>query len=154
MRQIRKTERFLDSADRAILQHLSVNSRLSVRELSGLIGLSPPSTTERLRVLEDRGAIQGYTIRIDPRAVGLPLAVHIRLRPMPGELRRVADLLDATPEIVEADRITGDDCFVAKAFVTSVDDLEALIDKFIPFATTNTAVVQSSPVRHRLPALP
>lgn len=147
-------ERALDAVDRTILQHLSGNGRLSVRELAGLVGLSAPSTTERLRILEDRGAIRGYTIRIDPRAVGLPLAVHIRLRPMPGELRRVADLLDATPEIVEADRITGDDCFVAKAFVASVDDLESLIDKFIPFATTNTAVVQSSPVRHRLPALP
>lgn len=147
-------ERTLDAVDRAILQHLSGNSRLSVRELAGLVGLSPPSTTERLRVLEDRGAIGDYTIRIDPRAVGLPIAVHIRLRPMPGELRRVAELLGATPEIVEADRITGDDCFVAKAFVASVDDLETLIDRFLPYATTNTAVVQSSPVRHRLPALP
>jgi len=154
MKQIRKVERSLDAIDRAILKQLSANSRLSVRELSALVGLSAPSTAERLRILEDRGAIDGYSIRIDPRAVGLPLAVHIRLRPMPGELRRVTQLLADTPEVVEADRITGDDCFVAKAYVASVDSLEALIDRFIPYATTNTAVVQSSPVRYRLPALP
>jgi Lrp/AsnC family leucine-responsive transcriptional regulator len=58
------------------------------------------------------------------------------------------------PEIIESDRVTGDDCFVARALVANVADLEALIDRFLPFATTNTAIIQSSPVARRLPPLP
>ncbi|WP_374565968.1 hypothetical protein [Nitratireductor sp. ZSWI3] len=50
--------------------------------------------------------------------------------------------------MVEADRVTGDDCFVARAFALNVEDLEALNDRFSPFAKTNTAVIQSSPIEN------
>jgi Lrp/AsnC family leucine-responsive transcriptional regulator len=56
------------------------------------------------------------------------------------------------PEIVECDRVTGEDCFVAKVFVPRIDDLERVIDKLIPVAQTNTSIIQSSPVRQRQPS--
>jgi DNA-binding Lrp family transcriptional regulator len=46
-------------------------------------------------------------------------------------------------EIVECDRVTGEDCFVAKVFVPRVDDLERVIDRLLPFAQTNTSIIQS-----------
>jgi len=55
---------------------------------------------------------------------------------------------------VECDRITGEDCFIARAHVQSVDDLEKLIDQVIPYAMTNTSIIQSSPVKRRLPPIP
>jgi Lrp/AsnC family leucine-responsive transcriptional regulator len=64
----------------------------------------------------------------------------------------VADILRGLPEVVECDRITGDDCFIAKAHVRSMEHLEKVIDRIIPFAMTNTSIIQSSPVRRRLPA--
>ena len=57
------------------------------------------------------------------------------------------------PEIVECDRITGEDCFIARAHIQSVDDLEKLIDQVIPYAMTNTSIIQSSPVKRRLPSI-
>jgi len=63
-------------------------------------------------------------------------------------------LLNKLPAIVECDRITGDDCFVARAHVASVQELEKLIDQIIPLGTTNTAIIQSSPVERRLPPIP
>jgi Lrp/AsnC family transcriptional regulator, leucine-responsive regulatory protein len=144
----------LDALDVAILRVLSENARMPIKDLAARIGLSAPSTTERLRRLEETGVVEGYDVRINTQAIGLPLAVHIRLRPMPAELTRVAELLRATPEIIESDRVTGDDCFVARAFVANVGGLEALIDRFLPFATTNTSIIQSSPVARRLPPLP
>jgi Lrp/AsnC family transcriptional regulator, leucine-responsive regulatory protein len=56
-------------------------------------------------------------------------------------------------EIVECDRITGDDCFIAKAYIRSADELERIIDRLIPYAQTNTSMIQSSPVKRRLPPL-
>jgi DNA-binding Lrp family transcriptional regulator len=93
--------------------------------------------------------IQGYTARVNPKALGLPLAVWLRVRPLPGQLRKVAEFLQELPEIVECDRITGEDCFIARAYVRSVEDLERLIDTIIPYATTNTSIIQSSPVERR-----
>jgi Lrp/AsnC family leucine-responsive transcriptional regulator len=62
--------------------------------------------------------------------------------------------LQRLPEIVECDRITGEDCFIARAYVQSVAALEKLIDQVIPYAMTNTSIVQSSPIKRRLPPIP
>jgi Lrp/AsnC family leucine-responsive transcriptional regulator len=77
----------------------------------------------------------------------------MRIRPMPGELHRVAKLLAKKTSVVECDRVTGDDCFVAKAHVQTVEELERLIDDILPLATTNTAIIQSSPVKRRIPEI-
>ena len=72
---------------------------------------------------------------------------------MPGQLEKVAGILRGLPEIVECDRVTGEDCFIARAHVRSIEDLERLIDAIIPFAMTNTSIIQSSPVKRRLPPI-
>jgi Lrp/AsnC family leucine-responsive transcriptional regulator len=73
---------------------------------------------------------------------------------MPGQLQKVAALLGELDAIVECCRVTGEDCFVATAHVASVAEMEALIDKVIPFAATNTSIIQSSTVPRRMPAIP
>lgn len=103
--------------------------------------------------MEDTGVIDGYTITIDARALGMGIAAHMRMRPMPGEMKRVAAMLAEGPEIIEADRVTGDDCFFAKVVVRDLNELEALMDRFLPFAATSTAVIQSSPVKRRIPKI-
>ncbi len=70
---------------------------------------------------------------------------------MPGELGRVAEILKDIPEIATCDRVTGEDCFIARVHVRSIIDLERVIDRIIPYAMTNTAIIQSSPVPARLP---
>ncbi|RUZ92923.1 Lrp/AsnC ligand binding domain-containing protein, partial [Mesorhizobium sp. M7A.F.Ca.US.001.02.1.1] len=63
-----------------------------------------------------------------------------------GQLAVVAEIIRELPEIVQCDRVTGEDCFIALAHVGSVVDLERVIDRIIPYAMTNTAIIQSSPV--------
>ena len=150
-KSLRRAE--IDATDVRLLRLLAANSRTSLAELARAVRMSAPSVAERLRRLEEAGVIRHYTVEIDPVALGLVLAASIRIRPMAGQLRKVAALLAELPEIVECDRITGEDCFVAKAHVRSVADLERLIDRIIPLAQTNTAIIQSSPVMRRLPPL-
>lgn len=141
----------LDSIDLALLQALSSEARLSIAALARRVGLSAPSVSERLKRLEESGAIEGYAAKINPRALGYQLAAWLRIRPIPGQLPKVAEIVRSLPQIVSCDRITGEDCFIAQALVRSVEDLESLIDKIIPYATTNTSIIQSSPVEPRLP---
>jgi Lrp/AsnC family leucine-responsive transcriptional regulator len=75
------------------------------------------------------------------------------MRAMPGEVQRLAQMLVDTPEVVEADRVTGEDCFLAKVVVSNVQELETVIDRFLPFSSTDTAIIQSSTVVRRLPRL-
>jgi Lrp/AsnC family leucine-responsive transcriptional regulator len=153
MKRLRFLSGPLDSVDVTILRALAKDARITMSDLARAVGLSPPSVTERVRRLEEAGVLKGYEAIVDPVALGLPFAVYLRVRPLPGLLRKVAELLQGLGAIVECDRVTGDDCFVAKAHVRDVAELEALIDEIIPYATTNTSVIQSSPVKRRLPSM-
>lgn len=153
MKRLRYEDGPIDEVDARILDALIGNARVSLAELARSVGLSPPSVSERVKRLEEAGVIDGYTVTINPKALGYPLALWLRIRPIPGHLEQVAELLRNLPEIVECDRITGEDCFLARAYVTSVKDMESLIDKIIPYAMTNTSIIQSSPVPKRLPPI-
>jgi Lrp/AsnC family transcriptional regulator, leucine-responsive regulatory protein len=141
----------LDESDRRLIAALDRNARTSTADLAKLIGLSPQSTSDRVKRLEDLGVITGFTVRLDPLALGLGIGAYIRIRPAMGELRRVSALVAEIPEIVECDRVTGEDCFVAKAFVGHMEELESVIDRLLPHAQTNTSIIQSSPVKRRQP---
>ena len=143
----------LDSIDIKLLSELSVNARTSIAQLARLLNMSAPSVSDRLSRLEESGLIQSFTIEIDPKILGYSLGFYIRIRPLPGQLPKVVSLIVKMKEIVECDRITGDDCFIAKVYVKSADELESIIDQFIPLAQTNTSMIQSSPVKRRLPPL-
>jgi Lrp/AsnC family transcriptional regulator, leucine-responsive regulatory protein len=153
MKRVRYIDGALDPLDMAILKALTADARTPMRELAKKIGLSAPSTTERVHRLEETGVIEGYTVGINPAAIGLPLGAYLRIRPMPGELNHVAELLASIPEIIACDRVTGDDCFIAKALVPSVADLETLINGLLPHASTNTSVIVSTPITQRMPNL-
>ena len=153
MNRSRYVSRPIDNIDRAIMAALAENGRMTVRDIAAQVGLSSPSTAERIRKLEDCGAITGYTIATDPRAFGLGITAHVRIRAMPGEVKRLMQMLVEAPEIVEADRVTGDDCFLAKIIVRDVQELQAVVDRFVPYSSTDTAIVQSSPVVRRLPGI-
>lgn len=151
MKRLRYENGDLDPVDLKLLEALVADGRTSMAELARLVGLSPPSASERIRRLEEAGVIEGYTAKVNPRALGLPLAAWLRIRPVPGELRQVADILREMPEVVECDRVTGEDCFVARVHVASIEHLERLIDRIVPHAMTNTSIIQSSPVERRVP---
>jgi Lrp/AsnC family transcriptional regulator, leucine-responsive regulatory protein len=144
----------LDAVDARILSALAADARLSVAELARSVSLSAPSAAERIRRLEEAGVIEGYAALLDPRALGLAIAAWLRVRPVPGELKTVAEILRSAPEIVECDRVTGEDCFVARAHVKSIEDLEGLIDRIIPHAMTTTSIIQSTLVKRRAPPIP
>jgi Lrp/AsnC family transcriptional regulator, leucine-responsive regulatory protein len=143
----------MDETDRNLLEELQQDARLSLAELGRRVGLSPPSVADRLRRLEDAGVILGYRTEIDPRALGYELAAVIRIRPHARQIPKVAQVATDTPEVVECQRITGDDCFFMRLYVRDVEHLEEVLDRFTPFGQTTTSIVQSSPFRARGVAL-
>jgi Lrp/AsnC family leucine-responsive transcriptional regulator len=139
----------VDGVNRLLLAELQRNARLTLAELGRRVGLSSPAVAERLGRLERDGVIRGYRAEIDPRALGLDLTAVIRIRPAPGQLGNVAELARRTPEVSECQRITGDDCYIARAHVRDVEHLEEVIDRFVALGQTTTSIVQSSPVAAR-----
>nr|WP_206684954.1 Lrp/AsnC family transcriptional regulator [Rhizobium changzhiense] len=143
----------LDEIDQAILEALAGNARISLKELAQQVGLSSPSAAERLRRLAERGVIKAFTIDLDPAAVGYPLQAIVRVRPLPGQLHTVERIIQEIPEIIECDKVTGDDCFIARLVIRSMADLDGILDRVAERAETNTAMIKASPVKRRLPPL-
>ncbi len=139
----------LDETNLRLLAELQSDARLSLAELGRRVGLSSPAVAERLQRLEDDEVILGYRAQINPRALGFALSAVIRMRPAPRQLQKAAAIARSTPEVVECRRVTGDDCYVMLAHVRSVEHLEEVIDRFTPYGSTTTSVVQSAPVPPR-----
>src|SRR6266702_629577 len=144
----------IDAINIRILEELQQDPRLTMSELGRRVGLSSPAVTERVRRLEEAGVIQGYRLEVNHTALGLPIGVYIRVRPSPGQLSKIAELAQQIPEVVECHRVTGEDCFVLKAYIPAIDQLDRLLDCFLLYGSTTSSLIQSSPVPLRPPPLP
>jgi Lrp/AsnC family leucine-responsive transcriptional regulator len=147
-------ENLLDDVNLRILAELRDSPRLSMAELARRVGMSAPAVTERVQRLQQTGVIAGYRLDIDPAAVGLPVTAFARIRPMPGSLPKIAQLAAELPQVTECYRITGEDCFLLKLHAPAIDQLEAVLDRFLVYGNTTTSIVVSTPVPRRPPPLP
>jgi Lrp/AsnC family leucine-responsive transcriptional regulator len=150
----RTQNELLDPINLRLLAELRDDPRLPMTALGRRVGMSSPAVTERVRRMEEAGVIKGYRLDVDPAALGFLLTAYIRVRPNAGQLPRVAELANALPEVVECQRITGDDCFIIKIHFPAMDHLDRILDRFLLLGTTTTSIVQSTPVPLRQLPLP
>jgi Lrp/AsnC family transcriptional regulator, leucine-responsive regulatory protein len=140
----------LDEANLRILDELVQDARLPMAELGRRVNMSAPAVAERVQRLEQAGVIRGYHAEIDPRAVGYPIAALVRIRPaVSRQLHKIPELAQTTPEVVECHRVTGEDCFVLKLHLRSIEDLEDVLDRFVLLGQTTTSIIHSSPLPRR-----
>lgn len=133
----------IDEIDINILSQLQKDSRLSIRELSKRINLSPPSVTERVRRLEENGIIEGYTIKINKKKLGLSIECIIKVTMRNGEYERFKRFIADYPGSEFCYRVAGDACFIVKLSVSRLEDIEKFINSISSFAVTSTSIVFS-----------
>ena len=143
-----------DERNLELIRLLQADPRASISELARRIGMSAPAVKERLTRLEEEGVIAGYRLDLDPKALGWPIMVFVRVRPMPGQLPRIAELAHSLPQVAECHRITGEDCFIMKIHLDALESLDKILDRFLAYGQTTTSIVQSTPVVLRSAPLP
>jgi Lrp/AsnC family transcriptional regulator, leucine-responsive regulatory protein len=129
-----------------ILKALAANPRIPNAELARTVGMSGPAVRERVQRLEEVGLIRGIRLDLDPRLLGYPVAIMVRIRPLPGQIQKIIELAQNTPRVVECHRVTGEDCFVMRLHLESIDVLDSVLDSFLLYGQTTTSIIQSSPV--------
>lgn len=120
----------MDELDRAILNELQVNARISNAELARRINLSQPAVFNRIRRLEARGLVRQYVALLDREKVGYDLLcfIHIRLQlHQPDQSTTFRAAVQALPQILECHHVTGDYDYLLKAVARNRQDLEELV---------------------------
>jgi DNA-binding Lrp family transcriptional regulator len=117
----------LDSKDRALLQELQRDARLSNNELARLINLSPSPCWRRVKRLEDEGIITGYVALLDARVVGLPVLAyaHVSLENHHADTVEGFDaLIRDIPEVLECSSMAGEYDYLLKVRTSSLEAYE------------------------------
>ena len=120
----------LDDTDRAILEILLKDASTAKAEIARSVGLTPTAVFERLRKLEERGVIKGYSAQLDPRALGLTLLAFVFVSEIkPVTSGETARRLAQVQQVEEVHRVTGRDCFLLKVRTGSTDALTKVLDE-------------------------
>jgi Lrp/AsnC family leucine-responsive transcriptional regulator len=149
-----KSTNVLDDVNIRLLAELQADPRITMSALARRVGMSAPAVTERVQRLEQAGVITGYTVQVDPAALGYPVTVFVRVRITTGRLDRFSAYVATVPEVVEGYRITGEDCYLLKVHIPTLDDLAELLDRFLLHGSTTSSVVVGTPVPARPLPLP
>jgi Lrp/AsnC family leucine-responsive transcriptional regulator len=138
----------VDTLDRRIIAALRENGRATYAELGRQVGLSASAVHERVGKLEATGVITGYHAVVDPSAVGLGVTALIGIHPTDvADDDDVAVSLAKLPEVESCYRVAGDESFVVKVRVATVDDLEDTLGRLRRIdgvARTRTTLVLST----------
>lgn len=121
----------LDRVDRQILRLLRADGRMSHAAIAKRVGLSGPAVHDRVRKLEQRGVIVGYTAVFDPEALGRYHVSFVMITLSEGNEFAADDPIVASiceePDVLEFHRIAGEDCYLVKIRTATNKDLEQLL---------------------------
>ena len=117
----------IDEIDLQILHILQDKARIPNAEVARQVGMAPSAVLERIRKLEDRGIIEGYEVRLNPRAFGQRLAAFVFVQADRAANGRLAQDLAAIAAVQEVHQVAGDDGYLVKVRVADPEELGHLL---------------------------
>ena len=141
----------IDAIDREILNLLREDGRMSHAAIAKEVGLSGPAIHERVRKLEQRGVIKGYSAVLDPELVDRSHAAFALVTLSEGseyaDDEPIVARICAEPDVLEFHRVAGQDCYLIKIRTGTNKDLELLLRRIRSIdgvARSRTTIVLST----------
>ena len=143
----------IGTTDLRILEVLQRDGRRAYADLGAEVGISGPSAHERVKKLEARRVITGYTATVDPVAAGFPILAFCWLTQAPGTIATdITPDIAAVDEVEECHHIAGEADYLLKLRARSTSDLERVLRRVQAIRhvfTTETDVVLSTTFERR-----
>ena len=148
----------LDELDRSIILALQENGRMALSEIARRAGVAPATVHERLAKLRRSGVVQGFSVRLDARALGLTVTALVRLRTeLADQVERTVADLRAIPEVEEVHVVSGEYDLVVKIRARDTSHLQELlvtrVHRVAGFIRSATEVCLTSPLERTGPRL-
>jgi Lrp/AsnC family transcriptional regulator, leucine-responsive regulatory protein len=129
----------LDEIDRVLVRELVADGRATLAQLAGTAGLSVSAVQSRVRRLEARGVVTGYSARIDPEAVGHLLSAFVAITPLdPSQPDDAPARLEHIEAIESCHSVAGEESYILLVRVESARALEDLLQQIRTAANVRT----------------
>jgi Lrp/AsnC family leucine-responsive transcriptional regulator len=118
----------MDTIDTELIRLLQNDGRASWADLAAAVRLTPPAVADRVHRLTEAGVIRGFTARLDPAAMGLPLLSFVAVTlGNPKHRKSFLEVVVGEPAILECHHVAGDDDFFLKVRTAGVAELDRLL---------------------------
>jgi Lrp/AsnC family transcriptional regulator, leucine-responsive regulatory protein len=137
----------LDEIDRILARELVADGRATLAHLAATAGLSVSAVQSRVRRLEARGVITGYSAQIDPESAGLMLSAFVAITPLdPSQPDDAPARLEHIEAIESCYSVAGEESYILLVRVESARALEDLLQRIRTTAnvrTRSTVILQT-----------
>jgi DNA-binding Lrp family transcriptional regulator len=146
----------IDELDSRLIAELRARPRLGLLEISRRLGVARGTVQARLAKLEQRGVITGFGPEVDPVELGHRLEAFVLLELTQGRLAEAVEALEVTPEVLEADAVSGPQDLICRVAARDTEHLQEIVNRLLATTAINRStsyVVLSRPIRPRVQPL-
>ena len=135
----------MDDIDEKIIKMLSANARESFATIGKSVDLSAPAVGKRVKQLEEKGIILGYSLHLNHEKLGVNVKAYINLKiHQSSTIRTAYNQIKYLDEVQRCDRITGEDSLCILAYFKSNKDLITLLERISQYGVPNTRIILES----------
>lgn len=139
----------MDEIDKKIVTQLQKNARTPLKTMAEHVFLSSPAVSARIERLEKEGIISGYEAKVNHAKLGYHITAFINLEIQPVQKAEFYPFVQACPNVLECNCVTGDFSMLLKVAFQDTMSLDSFILKLQKFGRTSTQIVFSTAVESR-----
>jgi DNA-binding Lrp family transcriptional regulator len=120
-----------DQLDARLISALRNNPRVGLLEVARQLGVARGTVQARLSKLESNGVITGHGPEVDPQALGYTITAFVLIELAQGRLAEAAKVMDAMPEVIEADGVSGPHDMICRVVARDTEHLQQVINELL-----------------------
>jgi len=121
----------IDQLDARLISTLRKFPRVGLLEVARQLGVARGTVQARLTKLEASGVITGHGPEVDPAAMGYPISAFILIELAQGQLAEAVAVMQAMPELLEADAISGSQDLICRVVAHDTEHLQELVNTLL-----------------------
>jgi len=121
----------IDSLDARLIGSMRENPRVGLLEIARQLGVARGTVQARLAKLEQSGVITGHGPEIDPTALGYAITAFVLIELAQGRLAEAVQAMEAMPEVLEADAISGPQDVICRVVARDTEHLQELVNELL-----------------------